>query len=101
MTVKWSLTAYVYQNIRSLITHIIDFISRSAPIRDVAGDLFDTTYGNGWYYFADNSINTPETYGICFVLKIHGWDFRFAIGTTKYVYTNVNIGQGFGAWLKL
>lgn len=74
---------------------------KSIKMKDVAGDLFDTTYGNGWYYFADKSINTPETYGICFVLKIHGWDFRFAIGTTKFAYTNVNIGQGFGAWLKL
>lgn len=77
-----------------------DFIGRSAPIRDVAGDLFNTTYGNGWYYFAEQSAHTPETYGTCFFLRINNWSFRLAIGTTKAIYTNVNIGQGFGEWVK-
>lgn len=83
-------------------TGLTEFIGKSTPIRKAAGDLFDTTYGNGWYYFADQSINTPETYGICFVLNnLNGWSFRLVIGTTKFVYTNVNIGQGFGTWAKL
>ena len=82
-------------------TGLDDFIAKSTPIRAVAGDLFNTAYGNGWYYFADKSANTPETYGICFFLNINSWSFRLAIGTSKFAYTNVNIGQGFGTWLKL
>lgn len=82
-------------------TGLDDFIAKSTPIRAVAGDLFNTTYGNGWYYFADKSANTPETYGLCFFLNINNWSFRLAIGTSKFAYTNVNIGQGFGTWLKL
>ena len=84
-----------------LNTGLDDFIAKSTPIRAVAGDLFNTAYGNGWYYFADKSANTPETYGICFFLNINSWSFRLAIGTSKFAYTNVNIGQGFGTWLKL
>lgn len=91
----------LYFSIRSLNTHIINVIARSTPIRAAAGNLFDTTYGNGWYYFYEDSINTPETYGTCFVLKINNWSFRLAIGTSKTIYTNVNIGQGFGEWVKL
>ena len=87
--------------IDELNTGLDDFIAKSTPIRAVAGDLFNTTYGNGWYYFADKSANTPETYGICFFLNINSWSFRLAIGTSKFTYTNVNIGQGFGTWLKL
>ena len=85
----------------ALNTGLDDFIAKSTPIRAVAGDLFNTTYGNGWYYFADKSANTPETYGLCFFLNINNWSFRLAIGTSKFAYTNVNIGQGFGTWLKL
>ena len=91
----------LYSSIRSLNTGLDDFIAKSTPIRAVAGDLFNTTYGNGWYYFADKSANTPETYGLCFFLNINNWSFRLAIGTSKFAYTNVNIGQGFGTWLKL
>lgn len=75
--------------------------ARTIVARDIAGDLFDTTYGKGWYYFADQSINTPETYGICFILKLNGWSVRLAIGMTGFLYTNVNNGSGFGTWRKL
>lgn len=87
--------------LNELNTGLDAFIAKSTPVKAVAGDLFNTAYGNGWYYFADKSANTPETYGICFFLNINSWSFRLAIGTSKFTYTNVNIGQGFGAWLKL
>lgn len=83
------------------ITELNGNIGKTIMMKGIAGNLSDTTYGNGWYYFTDKSINTPETYGICFVLKMNNWSFRLAIGTTGFVYTNVNIGQGFGTWRKL
>ncbi len=95
------IPANTQAQINELNTGLDDFIAKSTPIRAVAGDLFNTAYGNGWYYFADKSANTPETYGICFFLNINSWSFRLAIGTSKFAYTNVNIGQGFGTWLKL
>ena len=95
------VTSGIQGQLDQLNTHLDDFIAKSTPIRAVAGDLFNTAYGNGWYYFADKSANTPETYGICFFLNINSWSFRLAIGTSKFAYTNVNIGQGFGTWLKL
>ena len=90
------VTSGIQGQFNELNTHVTDFINRSTPIRAVAGDLFNTTYGNGWYYFAEQSAHTPETYGTCFFLQIHSWSFRLAIRTTKAIYTNVNIGQGFG-----
>jgi len=95
------IPANTQAQIDEINTGLDAFIAKSTPVKAVAGDLFNTAYGNGWYYFADKSANTPETYGICFFLNINSWSFRLAIGTSKFTYTNVNIGQGFGAWLKL